>query len=71
MKAVAIVDGQGHRLDVGIGVWRIGGHGQAGRLDVSPLVTHEMPMTQMIEAFEHASDRETAIKVQLKFGDDS
>ncbi len=44
---------------------------QAGRLDVSPLVTHEMPMTQMIEAFEHASDRETAIKVQLKFGDDS
>ena len=42
---------------------------QAGRLDVLPLVTHEMPMARMIDAFDLASDRETAIKVQLAFGE--
>lgn len=40
---------------------------QAGRIDVAPLVTHVMPLTEAVEAFEIASDRTQAIKVQLSF----
>lgn len=40
---------------------------QAGRLDVKPLVTHVLPMTEAGDAFELASDRHSAIKVQLAF----
>ncbi len=40
---------------------------QKGRLDVSPLVTHTMPMDQAVEAFEQASDRTSAVKVQISF----
>lgn len=40
---------------------------QSKRLDVSPLVTHHMPMHEAQKAFEMASDRNTAIKVHLLF----
>jgi L-idonate 5-dehydrogenase len=40
---------------------------QRKRLDVSPLVTHVMPMTEADAAFRLASDRGQAIKVQLDF----
>lgn len=41
---------------------------QAGRLDVEPLITHTMPVAQAVAAFDLASDRGQAIKVQLAFG---
>jgi len=40
---------------------------QSKRLDVTPLITHEMPMDEAVKAFEIAGDRSQAIKVQLAF----
>ena len=40
---------------------------QAGRLDVSPLITQTLPLTQAVEAFEIANDRTRAIKTQIAF----
>ena len=40
---------------------------QAGRLDVTSLITHEMAIDQAADAFELASDRSQAVKVQLVF----
>ena len=40
---------------------------QAGRIDPTPLVTDVMPMAEAQSAFERASDRNAAIKVQLSF----
>ncbi|WP_425071171.1 L-idonate 5-dehydrogenase [Sagittula sp. S175] len=42
---------------------------QAGRLDVTPLITHTLPLTDAVAAFDLASDRTQAIKVQLQFQD--
>lgn len=38
-----------------------------GQIDVKPLVTHTMPMNDAVDAFELASDRSQALKVQLDF----
>lgn len=38
-----------------------------GRLDVKPLITATLPLEQMQDAFDLASDREKALKVQLSF----
>ncbi|MCR9088812.1 MAG: L-idonate 5-dehydrogenase [Rhodobacteraceae bacterium] len=40
---------------------------QAGRIDVAPILTHTAPMEDAASAFELASDRTAAIKVQLAF----
>lgn len=40
---------------------------QAGRLDVSALITHTFPLEETIPAFEMASDRSQAIKTQIRF----
>jgi L-idonate 5-dehydrogenase len=40
---------------------------QAGRLDVRPLITQTIPMTEALAAFETASDRTRAIKTQIVF----
>ncbi|MEM8958526.1 MAG: L-idonate 5-dehydrogenase [Pseudomonadota bacterium] len=40
---------------------------QAGRIDVGPILTHTAPMEDAASAFELASDRTAAIKVQLAF----
>lgn len=40
---------------------------QGGRLDVTPLITQTLPLSDAIAAFELASDRAQAIKVQLQF----
>lgn len=40
---------------------------QAGRINVAPILTHVTPMEDAVSAFELASDRTTAIKVQLAF----
>ncbi|MEP3845049.1 MAG: L-idonate 5-dehydrogenase [Paracoccaceae bacterium] len=40
-----------------------------GRLSVTDLITHTMPLDNAVEAFELASDRTQAIKVQLAFND--
>lgn len=40
---------------------------QAGRIDVAPILTHAAPMEDAVSAFELASDRTAAIKVQLAF----
>ncbi|MEM6595832.1 MAG: L-idonate 5-dehydrogenase [Pseudomonadota bacterium] len=40
---------------------------RAGRLDVTPLITHRIDMTEAVAAFELASDRSQAIKVNLTF----
>ncbi|NND41724.1 MAG: L-idonate 5-dehydrogenase [Silicimonas sp.] len=40
---------------------------QSDRIDVSPLVTQTLPMSSAVEAFELASDRSRAIKVQISF----
>ena len=42
---------------------------QQGRLDVTPLITHTLPMDQALDAFGVAGDRTSAIKVQLAFAD--
>lgn len=41
---------------------------QGGQIDVSPLVTHSKALSDFGEAFELASDRSAAIKVQIVFG---
>lgn len=38
-----------------------------GRLDVAPLITQTLPVDQAVEAFELASDRSQALKVQIAF----
>lgn len=38
-----------------------------GRLNVKPLITHTLPLGSSIEAFDLASDRTRALKVQLDF----
>lgn len=40
---------------------------QGGRLDVKPLITSTLPLDQMNAAFDLASDREQALKVQISF----
>lgn len=40
---------------------------QNKRLDVTPLITHSLPLDQAVAAFDLASDRSQAIKVQLTF----
>lgn len=40
---------------------------QRGRLDVKPLITQTMPLSDAIEAFQIASDRTKAIKTQISF----
>ncbi len=40
---------------------------QRGRLDVTPLITHRLPIDRATEAFELASDRTQAIKVNITF----
>ena len=40
---------------------------QAGRIDVEPLISHTMPFDEAVAAFELASDRSQAMKVQLSF----
>lgn len=39
-----------------------------GRLDVRPLITHSLPTEDAVKAFELASDRTQAIKVNIRFG---
>ena len=38
-----------------------------GRVDVKPLVTASLPITEAVTAFELASDRSRSVKVQLEF----
>lgn len=38
-----------------------------GQIDVKPLITHSLPMSDATDAFNLASDRSQALKVQLKF----
>ena len=40
----------------------------SGRIDLSPLISHTFPVDRAIEAFDLASDRNRAMKVQLGFG---
>lgn len=40
---------------------------RAGRLDVKPLVTHVIPMEHAVQAFELASDRNQAVKINIAF----
>ena len=40
----------------------------SGRIDVTPLLTDVIPLDRAVEAFELASDRRRAMKVQLAFG---
>lgn len=40
---------------------------QGGRLDVSPLITQTLPLSDAVAAFDLASDRSQAIKVQIQF----
>ena len=40
---------------------------QQGLIDVRPFVTHSFPLTQTLEAFEAAMDRDTTLKVQITF----
>lgn len=40
---------------------------QGGRLDVTPLITQAMPLADALAAFDLASDRGQAIKVQIQF----
>ena len=40
---------------------------RGGQIDVTPLVTHSKALSEFGEAFELASDRNTAIKVQIAF----
>lgn len=38
-----------------------------GRLNVKPLITHRLPVDQAVDAFELASDRTQAVKVNIEF----
>ena len=40
---------------------------QGGRLDVTPLVTQTLPLEEALAAFDLASDRSRAVKVQIAF----
>lgn len=40
---------------------------QAGRINVEPLISHTLPFEDAVAAFELASDRSQAMKVQLSF----
>ncbi len=40
---------------------------QSGRIDVAPLISHTLPMDDAVSAFEIASDRSQAMKVQIAF----
>jgi len=40
---------------------------QTGRLNVKPLITHAIPMQDAVKAFDLASDRSQAVKVNLTF----
>ena len=40
---------------------------QGGRLDVTPLITQSMPVLDALAAFDLASDRTQAVKVQIQF----
>ena len=40
---------------------------RTGRLDVRPLITHVIPMDQAVNAFELASDRSQAVKINIAF----
>lgn len=40
---------------------------QGGRLDVTPLITQSLPLSDAVVAFDLASDRSQAIKVQIQF----
>lgn len=40
---------------------------QGGRLDVTPLITQTLPLTDAVAAFDFASDRTRAVKVQIAF----
>lgn len=42
---------------------------QKGLINVKPLITHTMPLTDAVDAFEMANDRAQAIKVQIGFDD--
>lgn len=39
----------------------------SGRIDVTPLITHRLPLAEMEQAFTLASDRNQALKVHLDF----
>lgn len=41
---------------------------EKGLIDVKPLITHEFPIEDAIEAFETAADRSRAMKAQIRFG---
>lgn len=41
---------------------------QLGLIDVKPLISHTLPLEKAVEAFELASDRSSAMKVQISFG---
>lgn len=41
---------------------------RSGRVDVTPLITGTMPLSDAVAAFEQAGDRNNAIKTQLAFG---
>ena len=40
-----------------------------GRVDLSPVISHTLPMSRATEAFELASDRQRAMKVLIDFAD--
>jgi L-idonate 5-dehydrogenase len=40
---------------------------RGGRLDVTPLITQSLPLSKAVEAFELASDRSRAVKVNIVF----
>ena len=40
---------------------------RAGRLDVTPLITHALPVDDAVQAFELAGDRSQAVKVNITF----
>lgn len=40
---------------------------RSGRIDVTPLITHSVPLAEAEKAFVAASDRTTAIKAQIRF----
>ncbi|MEL7416850.1 MAG: L-idonate 5-dehydrogenase, partial [Pseudomonadota bacterium] len=40
---------------------------QAGLIDVTPLITHTLPLAEAQAAFDLASDRSVAMKAQIAF----
>jgi L-idonate 5-dehydrogenase len=43
---------------------------RSGRLNIKPLVTHTLPLADTVKAFELASDRTRALKIQIAFDND-